>query len=80
MEELLQTEEVPRILSKSYVLGSPKLISAYYMNSEVTVLNVGLRFSCVRLTPQKMSPTQYARTVQCTDEVMCYCVWYGTVR
>ena len=27
-----------------------------------------------------MSPTQYARTVRCTGEVMCYCVWYGTVR
>ena len=27
-----------------------------------------------------VSPTQYARTVRCTDEVMCYCVWYGTVR
>ena len=27
-----------------------------------------------------MAPTKYARTVRCTDEVMCYCVWYGTVR
>ena len=34
---------------------------------------------CVRLTPQKMSPTQYARTVRFTDEVMCM-VRYGTVR
>ncbi len=40
---------------------------------------------CVRLTPQKMSPTQYARTVRCTDEVMCTVrystgtVRYGTV-
>ena len=53
---------------------------SYYINSEVTDYYVGLRFSCARLTPQKMSPTQYARTVRCTDEVMCYCVWYGTVR
>ena len=28
----------------------------------------------------KMAPTQYARTVRCIDEVMCYCVWYGKVR
>ena len=34
----------------------------------------------VRLTPQQMSPTQYARTVRFIDGVMCYCVWYGTVR
>ena len=36
----------------------------------------------ILLTPQKMSPTQYARTVQCTDEVMCLLcmVRYGTVR
>jgi hypothetical protein len=29
-----------------------------------------------------MSPTQYARTVRCTDEVMCYyvCYRYGKVR
>ncbi len=27
-----------------------------------------------------MSPTQYAHTVRCIDEVVCYCVWYDTVR
>jgi len=53
---------------------------SYYINPEVTDYYVGLRFSCARWPPQKMSPTQYARTVRCTDEVMCFCVWYGTVR
>ena len=75
--------KLPRILSKYFVLGS------YYINPEVTdnyvCWFVGLLvcgFVCVRLliTPQKMLPTQYARTVRCTDEVMCYYVWYGTVR
>ncbi len=52
------------------------------INPEVTDYYVGLRFSCARLTPQKMSPTQYVRTVRCSDEVMCYLLCmlrYGTV-
>ena len=58
----------------------------YYINPEVTDYYVcwivGLfvcGFVCVRLTPQKMLPTQYARTVR-YDVLMRSCVWYGTVR
>ena len=36
--------------------GEIKYIS-YYINPEVTDYYVCLRFSCARLTPQKMSPT-----------------------
>jgi hypothetical protein len=36
---------------------------SYYINPEVTDNYVCL-FVCLRLTPQKMSPTQYARTVR----------------
>ncbi len=45
---------------------------ASHINPEVTDYYVCL-FVCV-------SPTQYERTVRCTDEVMCYCVRYGTVK
>ena len=50
----------------------------------LTIMFVILWFSCARLTPQQMSPTQYARTVRCSDEVLCMVryrtVRYGTVR
>ena len=57
-------------------------MASYYINPEVTdyYYVCGFVSLCALITPQKMSPTQYARTVMCTDEVMCYCVWYGTVR
>ena len=62
-------------------MGVPIML-IYYINPEVTDYYVCWFVALwlfVRLTPQKMSPTKYARTVRCTDEVMCYCVWYGTV-
>ena len=56
-------------------------VTDYYVCGFVALWLCGFRFSIFDFRFSNVAyPVRTYGTVRCTYEVMCYCVWYGTVR